>query len=56
MAFKIGDGCICCGSCASVCPVEAISMGDVHYEINQDECLSCGSCAATCPMEAISQE
>ncbi len=56
MAYVIGEGCISCGSCASVCPAEAISMGDSHYEINQDACLHCGTCADTCPMEAISQE
>jgi ferredoxin len=55
MAYKIGDDCISCGSCASVCPVEAISMGDEHYQIDAESCLSCGTCADTCPMEAISQ-
>ena len=56
MAYVIGEGCISCGSCASVCPAEAIAMGESHYAIDQDKCLSCGTCADTCPMEAISQE
>ena len=30
MAYKIGDDCISCGSCASTCPVEAISEGSEH--------------------------
>ena len=30
----IGDACIKCGSCASVCPVGAISEGEVKYPVN----------------------
>ena len=53
---KISDECLSCGSCAAQCPAEAISMGEVHYEINAEACLGCGACAAQCPVEAISQE
>ena len=53
MAYVISDACISCGSCASQCPVSAISEGDI-YSINPDECTECGSCAAVCPQEAIS--
>ena len=53
MAYKIGEDCISCGSCASVCPVEAISEGDEHYEIDPDTCIECGACAAGCPVAAI---
>ncbi len=53
MAYKISDDCVCCGSCSANCPVEAISMGADHYEINPDACVSCGTCAAGCPVEAI---
>ena len=55
MAYKIGDDCISCGACAAQCPVNAISEGDEHYEINADDCISCGGCAETCPMGAISE-
>ncbi len=56
MAYVINpDLCVCCGSCASSCPVEAISEGDGTYVIDPDTCLSCGSCAAVCPSEAITE-
>lgn len=54
MAYRISDDCVCCGACSSNCPVEAISMGAEHYEINADQCVECGTCADGCPVEAIS--
>ncbi len=53
MAYKITDGCISCGACAGECPVNAISEGASHYEIDADACLDCGACEATCPTSAI---
>ena len=55
MAHKISDACLACGACASTCPVEAISEGDI-YVINPDVCVDCGACAAECPVGAISEE
>ena len=54
--YVITDACVSCGSCASSCPVEAISEGADHYEINQDLCAQCGSCVDTCPTEAIEEQ
>ena len=55
MAYIISDECLSCGACAAQCPAEAISMGDLHYEIDADACLDRGACADQCPVEAISQ-
>ena len=38
MAYVINDECISCGACVSGCPVEAISEGASHMEINADVC------------------
>ncbi|MBQ9913567.1 MAG: 4Fe-4S binding protein [Clostridia bacterium] len=53
MAYVITDECIACGSCASDCPVEAISEGDGKFVIDADTCIECGACAGSCPVEAI---
>lgn len=56
MAYKITDECVSCGSCEANCPVDAISQGAEHYEINADVCAGCGSCKDACPMDAIVEE
>lgn len=53
MAFVITETCVACGACEATCPMEAISMGAEHFEINAEACVSCGACAGACPMEAI---
>lgn len=55
MAYKIGENCVGCGSCAAQCPVEAIKENAGVYEINEDICVGCGACAAQCPVEAIKE-
>ena len=56
MAYVITDECVSCGACAAQCPVEAISEGADHFEIDKDTCVECGACAAQCPVEAIVEE
>ena len=43
MAYVINDDCINCGACAAGCPVEAISEGASHMEINADVCVDRGA-------------
>ena len=54
--YVITDDCVECGSCAAVCPADAISEGDGKYVIDADACLECGTCEAECPNEAIHAE
>ncbi len=53
MAYVITDKCTGCGTCISVCPVEAIKEGDPQYKIDAESCIDCGQCEGECPCEAI---
>ena len=41
------DGCVGCGECVPVCPVENIELCDGVASIG-DRCLGCGTCVDTC--------
>ena len=56
MPHKISSDCISCGSCAEVCPVNAISQGDTQYIIDPEICIDCGACEEVCPVNAISHD
>jgi len=56
MPRQISNECITCGACEGQCPVNAISMGAEHYEVNAAECIDCGACDAQCPVSAISEK
>ena len=49
---KITDECIACGTCAEVCPSDAIKAEDTKYTINEN-CTDCGTCVEACPVDAI---
>ena len=53
MTHMISEACIACGACMPVCPVEAISEGEV-YVIDAEKCTDCTACVDQCPVEAIS--
>lgn len=59
MALLINDFCTYCAACETVCPNQAISAGDVIYQIEAARCTECvghfdePQCVSVCPAEAI---
>ncbi len=49
---EVEDGCVGCGECVPVCPVENITLADGVAVIG-DMCLGCGGCAAACSRDFI---
>lgn len=44
--------CTACGTCARVCPFEAIEVDDVA-RVSWEKCMGCGVCAGQCPSGAM---
>ncbi|MGB0748430.1 MAG: YfhL family 4Fe-4S dicluster ferredoxin [Magnetospiraceae bacterium] len=59
MALLITEDCTNCDACISVCPNEAITEGDIIYEIAPDRCTECvgaedePQCQLVCPADCI---
>lgn len=57
MATMITEVCISCGVCEAECPNEAISEGEVIFQIDPALCTECvgfhdrEQCAAVCPVD-----
>lgn len=45
------EKCILCGTCATVCPTQAITVDDAVTTVQQD-CIACCACIKSCPTEA----
>lgn len=45
--------CISCAGCVGVCPVDTITLKEIHLTIDQDPCISCGLCIQMCPVGAL---
>ncbi len=45
-------GCVACGICASWCPEDAITVGDVAV-IDDEKCIGCAECIVVCPEKAV---
>ncbi len=57
MAAKVDfEKCTGCGTCAEVCPVEAIKIEDDKAQVDEEECVDCGTCVEECPEGALSLE
>jgi ferredoxin len=50
------ESCTGCGSCASRCPVDAISVDGGKAVVNRKVCLGCGVCTRFCPSKACRLE
>ena len=59
MALIITEDCTNCDACVPVCPNEAISEGDIVYEIETARCTECvgaeedPQCELVCPADCI---
>lgn len=59
MALIIHATCINCDVCAPACPNQAITAGEVVYEIAPERCTECvghfeePQCVVVCPVECI---
>lgn len=52
--YSVTDGCIGCGTCASVCPVDNILVDKENKTIAYKEpCIGCFACIQNCPMKVI---
>lgn len=54
--FKKEEDCCGCSACASICPVNAITMiedakGFLYPEISGKKCVECGKCVQACPLK-----
>ena len=45
--------CISCAGCVGVCPVDTITLKELHLTVEQGPCISCGLCIQMCPVGAL---
>lgn len=50
---ECGYGCLGLGSCATVCPQDAIRVVDGVAMVNRKKCVGCGLCVKACPKGLI---
>ncbi|MDO4307890.1 MAG: 4Fe-4S binding protein [Eubacteriales bacterium] len=51
--YFVGEGCIGCKLCYSVCPQKCIDISQKPVVIEQNHCLHCGRCVEICPKQVI---
>ncbi len=51
---EIGDKCIGCGTCVSVCPRNVFEMSGTKAKVARPEdCIECNACVTNCPVGTI---
>lgn len=53
--YFVGQGCIGCKLCYSVCPQKCIDISAKPVIIDPNRCLHCGRCAEICPKQVIAK-
>jgi len=53
VAYTIVSTCTACGLCIPACPIDAITVGEPIYVIDQGLCCDFEDCLAVCPENAI---
>ncbi len=53
--YYIGEECVGCQTCKTLCPAQAIRFGDCRNEIDQKKCIHCGTCYRECVISVISE-
>ncbi len=54
IGFTARELCTRCGSCAGICPVDAISTDERGFPVLiPDRCVACGRCGAVCPGKKV---
>jgi ferredoxin len=53
MRYEVRGGCVFCGTCGMVCPVDAVEVVDGKTRIDQEKCIRCGECIDNCYTQAI---
>ena len=50
------QSCDLCGTCVSICPVDALIIEINELTINYDRCINCSHCIYICPIDALSED
>ena len=50
------DLCDFCGTCVSVCPVDAIYLYEARLEIDNAKCTKCLKCVKVCPFRVLEEK